>query len=83
MNSTEFASEEVQLRTVEKAIIVTLWLFIESLGSILLIGLIEFERLGGDPLKRRIVDQVRTVLHFHAISIYLQTLFFATLAFHN
>ena len=59
MNSTEFASEEVQLRTVEKAIIVTLWLFIESLGSILLIGLIEFERLGGDPLKRRIVDQVR------------------------
>ena len=61
MNSTEFASEEVQLRTVEKAIIVTLWLFIESLGSILLIGLIEFERLGGDPLKRRIVDQVRVI----------------------
>ena len=59
MNSTEFASEEVQLRTVEKAIIVTLWLFIEVVGSILLIGLIEFERLGGDPLKRRIVDQVR------------------------
>ena len=59
MNSTEFASEEVQLRTVEKAIIVTLWLFIEVFGSILLIGLIEFERLGGDPLKRRIVDQVR------------------------
>ena len=59
MNSTEFDSEEVQLRTVEKAIIVTLWLFIEVLGSVLLIGLIEFERLGGDPLKRRIVDQVR------------------------
>ena len=59
MNSTEFASEEVQLRTVEKTIIVTLWLFIEVLGSVLLIGLIEFERLGGDPLKRRIVDQVR------------------------
>ena len=59
MNSTEFASEEVQLHTVEKAIIVTLWLFIEFFGSVLLIGLIEFERLGGDPLKRRIVDQVR------------------------
>ena len=62
MNSTEFDSEEVQLRTVEKAIIVTLWLFIEVLGSVLLIGLIEFERLGGDPLKRRIVDQVRSII---------------------
>ena len=62
MNSTEFASEEVHLRTIEKAIIVTLWLFIEVLGSVLLIGLIEFERLGGDPLKRRIVDQVRSII---------------------
>ena len=62
MNSTEFASEEIQLQTAEKAIIVTLWLSIEVVGSGLLIGLIEFERLGGDPLKRRIVDQVRTIL---------------------
>ena len=61
MNSTEFASEEIQLQTVEKAIIVTLWLSIEVVGSGLLIGLIEFERLGGDPLKRRIVDQVRSI----------------------
>ena len=61
MNSTEFASEEIQLQTAEKAIIVTLWLSIEVVGSGLLIGLIEFERLGGDPLKRRIVDQVRTI----------------------
>ena len=52
MNSTEFVSEEIQLQTAEKAIIVTLWLFIEVIGSGLLIGLIEFERLGGDPLKR-------------------------------
>lgn len=61
MNSTEFASEEIQLQTVEKAIVVTLWLSIEVVGSGLLIGLIEFERLGGDPLKRRIVDQVRSI----------------------
>ena len=61
MNSTEFASEEIQLQTAEKAIIVALWLFIEVVGSGLLIGLIEFERLGGDPLKRRIVDQVRSI----------------------
>ena len=61
MNSTEFASEEIQLQTAEKAIIVTLWLSIEVVGSGLLIGLIEFERLGGDPLKRQIVDQVRSI----------------------
>ena len=64
MNSTEFASEEIQLQTAEKAIIVTLWLSIEVVGSGLLIGLIEFERLGGDPLKRRIVDQVRAYYIF-------------------
>ena len=60
-SSTEFASEEIQLQTAEKAIIVTLWLSIEVVGSGLLIGLIEFERLGNDPLKRRIVDQVRSI----------------------
>ena len=75
MNSTEFASEEVQLRTIEKAMIVTLWLFIEVLGSVLLIGLIEFERLGGDPLKRRIVDQVRVIRFRFSSNFYFQKLF--------
>ena len=56
---TEFQSEEVLLIAIEKTIIVTLWLLIEVVGSILLIGLIQFERLYGDPCKRRIVDQVR------------------------
>ena len=55
---TEFQSEEVQLITFEKAIIVPLWLLIEVVGSVLLIGLIQFERSYGDPCKRRIVDQV-------------------------
>ena len=79
MNSTEFASEEVQLRTIEKAMIVTLWLFIEVLGSVLLIGLIEFERLGGDPLKRRIVDQVRVIRFRFSCNFHLQKLFFLQL----
>ena len=57
---TEFQSEEVLLITLEKAIIVILWFSIEIVGSMLLIGLIQFERLYGDPCKRRIVDQVRT-----------------------
>ena len=59
MNQTVFTSEDVLLHISEKAIIVTLWLLIELVGSFMLIGLIQFERLNGDPLKRRIVDQVR------------------------
>ena len=59
MNKTVFTSEDVLLNISEKAIIVTLWLLIELVGSVMLIGLIQFERLNGDPLKRRIVDQVR------------------------
>ena len=59
MNQTVFTSEDVVLNISEKAIIVTLWLLIELVGSCMLIGLIQFERLNGDPLKRRIVDQVR------------------------
>ena len=61
---TEFQSEEVILIDFEKAIIVILWLLIEVVGSVLLIGLIQFERLYGDPCKRRIVDQVRSVEFF-------------------
>ena len=56
---TEFHSEGVILIDFEKAFIVILWLLIEVVGSVLLIGLIQFERLYGDPCKRRIVDQVR------------------------
>ena len=59
MNQTVFTSEDVVLNISEKAVIVTLWLLIELVGSGMLIGLIQFERLNGDPLKRRIVDQVR------------------------
>ena len=61
MNQTVFTSEDVVLNISEKAIIVTLWLLIELVGSCMLIGLIQFERLNGDPLKRRIVDQVRNI----------------------
>ena len=62
---TEFQSEEVILIDFEKAIIVILWLLIEVVGSVLLIGLIQFERLYGDPCKRRIVDQVSFMESFN------------------
>ena len=61
MNQTVFTSEDVVLNISEKAIIVTLWLLIELVGSVMLMGLIQFERLNGDPLKRRIVDRVRFI----------------------
>ena len=42
----------------EKIFIVLVWLLIEIPGNIMLLGIIQFDRLGGDPLKRRIHDQV-------------------------
>ena len=42
----------------EKVVCILVWLIIEVLGNGFLIGIIQFDRLGGDPLKRRITDQV-------------------------
>ena len=48
---TEFQSEEIHLIASEKAIIGIIWFLIEAIGSVLLIGLVQFERLNGDPCK--------------------------------
>ena len=58
MCQMEFNPEGEPMSFIEKVIIVTFWFQTEVVGSVLLIGLIQFERFGGDPLKRRIVDQV-------------------------
>ena len=58
LNSTKFELPEKGLGNLQSIAIVLIWLLIEILGNALLIGLIQFERLGGDPLKRRITDQV-------------------------
>ena len=62
MNSSaklvEATMEDFDLTLAEKIVITVLWFVNETLGNVLLIGLIQFERLGGDPMKRRIVDQV-------------------------
>ena len=60
----EFNPDGEPMSFLEKAIIMIFWFLTEVVGSILLIGLIQFERLGGDPLKGRIVDQVLKYL-FH------------------
>ena len=42
-----FETEEIHLSILEKAIIVILWLLVMVVGNLLLIGLIQFERLSG------------------------------------
>ena len=50
--------EGISLTNLENIVIGVLWFLIEVIGNLLLLGLIEFDRFGGDPLKRRIIDQV-------------------------
>ena len=54
----EFNPDGEPMSLLEKSIIILFWFLTEVFGSVLLFGLVQFERLGGDPLKRRIVDQV-------------------------
>ena len=53
-----FTSEPSGLTMPEKIFCIWLWFIIEFLGNGLIIGTIQFDRFGGDPLKRRITDQV-------------------------
>ena len=54
----EFVAEDLTFNTYEKILIVLIWLIIQIPGNIMLLGLIQFDRHGNDPLKRRIHDQV-------------------------
>ena len=56
--SSDFIVEESFLSIPEKLTMAFLWIVIELFGNGLLFGLIQFDRLGGDTLKRRIIDQV-------------------------
>ena len=62
MNVTkyEFSIEDLSFNIFEKIAIVVMWVVIQLPGNIMLLGIIQFDRLGGDPLKRRIQDQVFT-----------------------
>ena len=50
--------EEIPL--VDRVIAGVLWILYEFPGNALMLGMVQFDRLGGDPLKRRITDQVST-----------------------
>ena len=56
----EIEAREVDLNNMQFAVILVIWLIIEVFGNGMLIGLIVYEKEGnGDPLKRRITDQVK------------------------
>ena len=53
-----FLTENLTYDTIEMIFIVLIWLLVQIPGNIMLFGIIQFDRHGGDPLKRRIHDQV-------------------------
>ena len=57
-SNTKFFSEDLELSNFEKVIVGVFWIMIVVIGSGFLIGIIQFDQFGGDPLKRRIVDKV-------------------------
>ena len=59
-----FEVEEDENLTLEtKLFLVGSCLLTEIFGCGLLIGLVQFERFGGDPVKRRLTDQVSVILY--------------------
>ena len=62
MNLTEkveFHTEfNVILHWIEIIMILLIWILVQIPGNLMLYLLIQFDRLGGDPMKRRLVDQV-------------------------
>ena len=57
-SNIEFLNEDLELNICEKIVIGMFWILIVVFGNGFLIGIIQFDRFGGDPLKRRIVDQM-------------------------
>ena len=47
-----------QSSTIEKVLAFIAWILLQFPCNGMMLGLIQFERLGGDPLKRRLTDQV-------------------------
>ena len=60
-DTVKFEARESDLNTMECIIISIISLLLQTCGNAMLIGMILYEVQGnGDPLKRRIVDQVRS-----------------------
>ena len=60
-NLTNFANYTIEVPEVsvtERVLSFVTWFLTNSLGNGMMIGIVQFERFGGDPLKRRVTDQV-------------------------
>ena len=65
LHNISFEAGELELTTIQWVIILIFWILLQTIGNGLLVGMIVYERVGnGDPLKRRIIDQVRLNFEF-------------------
>ena len=53
------------LSNLEKVFSCLLWIFINVPGNLLLLGLIQYEKKGRHPLKKRLTDQVTYVIAYY------------------
>ena len=59
----KFDANRINLNLLESMAIIGVWILLQTFGNGMLIGMILYEREGnGDPLKRRIIDQVMIIL---------------------
>ena len=62
MNLTEkvefYSNSDTTLHSIEITVIILIWILVQIPGNFMLYLLIQFDLLGGDPMKRRMVDQV-------------------------
>ena len=73
----EVAMEIKEFSIAEKVIAVIVWILMEFISNPLLFGIVQFERLGGDPLKRRITDQVFRKRQFqYMFNLFNKNIFF-------
>ena len=56
--SLEASIEAQDFTIAKKSIAMILWLYMQFVSNPLIFGISQFERNGGDPLKRRVTDQV-------------------------
>ena len=75
MNSTFHAFQVEENTTFDKIVSGITWILLQFPCNALMIGLVQFDRFGGDPLKRRVMDHVRFML----ISFYIVIHFFTCL----
>ena len=54
-----FLSDEINFTWGEKILMAFEWILLETLANGLIFGMVQYERLGADPMKRRLTDQVR------------------------